>query len=141
MNKKLLIIPLVLVLAGALFFAFKGKTAGSGVKEIRVHLNDYSSSGQSGDAVLTEHDGKITVTLEMGGTKYGKPQPSHIHSGTCPRIGPIIYDLEDVVNDASTTELDTTLDKLLAKGEQININVHHSYDDFQTYTACGDLKK
>ena len=141
MSKKLLIVVFAVAVFGVFAFYLLRQTLGeSNPATMTVQMNDYSDSGQSGGATISESNSKVTVKLELSGTQYDKPQPAHIHSGGCPRIGPIVYQLEDVVGGVSTTVLDTTIADLLAKSDQLNVNVHHSYDDFKTYTSCGDIK-
>ena len=105
-----------------------------------INLNEYSDSGQSGTATLTSENGKLKVVLELSGYNSTVPQPAHIHTGRCPRIGPVVHTLTDVVDDRSETILDTTFEELIAQADELDINVHESYDNFKTYTSCGDLK-
>jgi hypothetical protein len=105
-----------------------------------ITLNEYSGSGQSGIATLTNTNGQLKVELILSGYESSVPQPAHIHTGNCPRIGPVLYDLTDVVDGQSITLIDTTYEKLISSNETLNVNVHKSYDDFKTYTSCGDLK-
>jgi hypothetical protein len=88
--------------------------------------------------------------------------PAHIHAGSCPEVGDVVFPLEDVAPvsaiDAvaatpeatsqavditgeglaeSTTEVEATLDDILAAEHAIN--VHASAEDIETYIACGDV--
>ena len=113
----------------------------STTESISIELSDYSGSGQSGTASLSEVDGKAVIEISVSGYDAQGPQPAHIHSGLCPRIGPVIHKLSDVIDGTSTTTLNIPLNDVLSSGDELNINVHASYDDFKTYTACGDLKQ
>ncbi len=92
--------------------------------------------------------------------------PAHIHSGTCDELGDVVFPLEDVTHggmmatpgagmDAmatpgaamagmmgevvaqSTTEVEASLDDILAAEHAIN--VHESAENIENYIACGDL--
>lgn len=64
-------------------------------------------------------------------------QPIHIHAGTCDDVGDIVYTLENVVRGHSETQIDAPITEILS-GERL-INIHRSFQDFPTYTACGEL--
>lgn len=110
----------------------------SDVTERTISLKEQNGSGELGSAVLTEKDGKVTVTLDMTGAPKDTPQPAHIHSGSCPDVGAVAYPLTNVVNGKSQTVLDTTFAKLDAK-EPLAINVHKSVAESSTYVSCGNL--
>jgi len=79
------------------------------------------------------------------------PRPSHIHSGDCDELGPIVQPLtslavpsddvggnpEAVVAEAAFSSIPQGLDELLADDHAIK--VHHSRERIETYLACGDL--
>ena len=103
-----------------------------------VRLDEQNDSGESGTAVLTEKDGKVTVSLNVTGGAPGVAQPAHIHVGSCPEVGAVAYPLTNVVGGKSETVLDVTLAQLA--GEQpLGINVHKSAAEAKVYVACGDL--
>jgi len=142
MNKGPLIATGIVVFAVAVYFLLsnnQGAMQGPEAESITVNLNQYSDSGQSGTARLTEHGGMLRVELNLSGYEAQSPQPAHIHTGLCPRIGPVIFALNDVVDGKSTTELETTLDDLLSSNEELNVNVHESKDNIAIYTSCGDV--
>lgn len=116
------------------------KTQTATPKQMVVALSEYSESGQSGTATLKEEGGMLIVNIDVSGYETQDPQPAHIHTGGCPRIGPVVFGLTDIVGGKSQTQLETTLDDLLASNEELNVNVHESYNNFKTYTACGDIK-
>ena len=140
MSKKWFTIVLILAtVAVAAFFIFRTNATMVSSK-IEIELLEYSDSGQSGTATLTDEDGKLKVILDLSGYGADNPQPAHIHTGNCSRIGPVVYALNDVVNNYSETELSTDLDTLLTGNETLSVNTHASYDDYATYTSCGDIK-
>ena len=87
------------------------------------------------------------------------PRPVHIHAGTCEELGDVVYPLTNLtgattlpgtpeaspvaegVPDApvyeSITEVDASLEDLLASEHAIN--VHASEENIQTYIACGNI--
>jgi hypothetical protein len=105
-----------------------------------VGLFEQSDMGQSGQAIITANeDGMAVVTLSMTGGGFTEPQPAHIHSGSCPEPGPVVYPLTDVMGGLSETTLSVSYDELMMAEEAMAINVHKSYDEVSVYTACGDL--
>ena len=141
--KLLLAVGLVVVVTIAYLIVSSGQDSPAPPTEsmeTTITLNEYSESGQSGVATLIERNGMMEVTLELSGYETEVAQPAHIHSGNCPRIGPVIFELNDVVANQSTTVLETTLNELMSGNDTLNLNVHESYDNFSTYTACGDMK-
>ena len=112
------------------------------------------------------------ITLAGGGSgvaAQATPQtgsavahPAHIHAGSCPEVGDVVFPLEELTSsDAvgavmaspplasgavdltgevvseSTTEVEATLDDILAAEQAIN--VHASAEEIQTSIACGDV--
>jgi hypothetical protein len=60
----------------------------------------------------------------------------HIHTGDCRQtLGPVVTALEAAIRGESTTLLDKPLSEVLKGG--LVINVHESFTDFKTSTACG----
>jgi hypothetical protein len=104
--------------------------------------------------------GVAAVAQEGTPTADGPVLPAHVHAGTCDDIGDVVFPLEDVQlapveeygatppaqpamvhADAvvtSVTELEVTIDELLA-GEHV-INIHASADDMGTFVACGQIE-
>jgi uncharacterized cupredoxin-like copper-binding protein len=79
------------------------------------------------------------------------PRPSHIHTGDCDELGPVIQPLtsltvpvgavsgnsDAVIAEAAFTNIPQSLDQLLADDHALK--VHLSKDQIQTYLACGDI--
>jgi hypothetical protein len=101
-------------------------------------LDEQNDSGQSGTAVLLEVGSQLQVTLTLT-NPVTTPEPAHIHAGSCPNPGAIVFPLTNVVNGTSVTVLDTNLAALEAMGA-LAINVHKSAAEAQIYFACGDLE-
>jgi hypothetical protein len=95
-----------------------------------------------------------------------EPHPAHIHAGSCPEVGDVVFPLTDVAHmDAmgmpmasvetpatpmagmegvemgdiavSTSVVDASLEDILAAEHAIN--VHLSADEIDTYIACGAI--
>jgi hypothetical protein len=91
----------------------------------------------------------------------GAAHPAHIHSGTCPDVGDVVFPLSHVtapggdalaspdaadivatpeadgVTLVSTTTVDASLDDILAAEHAIN--VHQSDEQMSVYIACRDI--
>jgi hypothetical protein len=103
-----------------------------------VKMSAMNGSGESGTATLTPSGSKTIVVIKLAGGSSVE-QPAHFHTGTCDKYEPRpLYGLNDVVKGASTSTVNVPIDKLTA-GDLI-INVHKSYDDIATQTACGVAK-
>ena len=102
-------------------------------------LSENSNSGENGTATLKEVDGKVVVSVELTGQPEGTIQPMHIHKGSCPGVGDVLYPLTNAVMGKSETTLEVTMDALLAQAP-IAINVHKSTTQPTIYFSCGDIK-
>jgi len=110
----------------------------SPARAVSIKLGEQNDSGETGTAMLTETNGKVTVRITMTGAPAGVDQPAHIHTGACPGVGDVKYPLTNLKNGQSTTTLNTTLSQLQTQ-LPLGINVHKSTTDTKTYVACGDL--
>lgn len=156
MNKIWIVVIIVVIAAAGAYYLFMNNksqapgtentttetntvtTSYKNITERTISLAQQNSSGESGSAVLSEKDGKVTVTLDMTGFPADVPQPAHIHAGSCPDVGAVSYPLTNVVNGKSVTVLDTTFAKLDAK-EPLAVNVHKSVAESKVYVSCGNL--
>jgi hypothetical protein len=106
------------------------------VRSLTIPLNELSSSGMSGEAVLTETDSGTNVSLMVDGASGD--HPVHIHLGTCAVLGEVSAALTDIdANGESMTDVQLTIDELL-DGEYA-INAHESVENIANYVACGDI--
>jgi hypothetical protein len=106
---------------------------------ITIDVGELNDSGVSGTATLTDNgDGTTTVDIQVDGATGD--HPAHIHEGTCDDLDPNpIYPLTNVDADGvSSTDVDVSLEDLLASPHAIN--VHLSADNIATYVACGNIE-
>jgi len=96
-----------------------------------------NGSGQNGTVLLEEVGSQVRVTISLT-SPVATAEPAHIHTGSCPTPGAVIYPLENVENGMSVTMLDTSLASLQAQ-MPLAVNVHKSANEAGTYYACGDL--
>lgn len=101
-------------------------------------LNELADSGENGSATVKEVDGKVVVSVELTGQPEESIQPMHIHQGSCPGVGTVLYPLTNAVMGRSETILEVTMDELLTQSP-IAINVHKSTTQPQIYFSCGDI--
>ncbi|MCH7951570.1 hypothetical protein IH980_02430 [Patescibacteria group bacterium] len=144
-KKFLFVVGAALVLAGCLHAASPGTTTtttapedGAMLEKMVVELSEVNDSGQSGTATIEEVDGKVMVMLALEGPASAVPQPAHIHDGSCPGIGSVVYPLTNVVDGASETTLDIDMETL-ESGKPLAVNVHKSAEEIAVFTSCGDL--
>jgi hypothetical protein len=65
--------------------------------------------------------------------------PAHIHPGTCAELVPQPrYPLANVVSGHSSTEVNASLEQLLAG--DVALNLHASNQEMGLYTACVELR-
>lgn len=130
---------------------------------ITVPLMMQNNSGLKGYAMISDNaDGKAVVRIKMmmqpnpmmmkstdgekkeeGMMRMGNmgtsTYPAHIHTGTCPTPGAVVYPLTSITAGMSETVLGTSTKSLIG-GFPLAINVHKSSTDLAAYVACGDLK-
>lgn len=108
----------------------------SEVSSLGIAVLEQNASNTRGGASLIENGEQTIVTLTMQ-TDSDLAMPAHIHKGTCPNPGEVVYPLEPVVNGTSTTTIDATIEELVAS--PMAVNVHKSADEANVYVACGDI--
>ena len=104
--------------------------------EIKLYLQPLTGVGQTGFATLISSGAQTKLDIDLS-PPYDVAQPIHIHSGSCSDIGTVIEPLENVIRGRSATVVDRPLESLTTEG--MLINVHASFDDFGTSTACVEL--
>ncbi len=103
--------------------------------EARIWLVAPKGSYQTGWATMWEESGSLFVDISVSPPE-AVAQPAHIHRGHCDMLGVIDHRLENVIGGKSLTELPGVTVADLATGD-IAINLHLSFADFSTFTACG----
>lgn len=106
--------------------------------ETTVKLSEENNSGEMGEAILKEENGKTTVTVSLTGFTQGVSQPAHIHIGSCPGVEAIKYPLANVIDGSSITVLNVALAEI-KQNLPLAINIHKSAQEITNYTACGEL--
>ena len=104
-------------------------------QSVTINLTAQNDSGQTGTAVLTP-DGagtKVVITL----SNAPGPHPAHIHSGSCPTPGAVVFPLTSVTNGRSETTVAASIGDILRAPHAIN--VHKSPQEIPVYTACGNV--
>ena len=150
-DNNLLILCLVTTIMVASYLLFKGTTGN--IQDLRgssyipstkipvsnvVELIEQNNSGEYGNAVLTESNGKTHVHVEIKNTPRGVSQPAHIHVGTCIDLGAVKYPLTNLVNGFSDTVINVSLADLSKQGS-LALNVHQSIANSGRYVSCGNL--
>jgi hypothetical protein len=101
-----------------------------------IHLSPTDGEGQTGMATLSSDSSTTTVEITVE-PPTAEAQPIHIHTGVCTDVGAVLHALQNVVKGTSTTIIDSPLSEIVKNGALVN--VHASYTDASTYTACGQL--
>ena len=99
-----------------------------------LNLNEIN---QFGKATLVEKDGQVEVTIDVNKVDGLNNQPAHIHAGSCPDVGDIIFPLNDVVDGRSVTLINATIDQL--RESPMAVNVHKSAEEISVSTSCGNI--
>lgn len=104
-----------------------------------LELTSQNNSGVTGMATITDvGGGQMKAEIRATGAGAG-PQPAHIHEGTCGQLNPAPkFALAPVVNGASTSEVSSSLQALVATPHAIHL--HKSPDELPVYVACADIK-
>lgn len=126
---------ILVVVAGAAYYFVVMKGG-----PMTVTLAEQNSSKEMGTAVLKEVNGNTEVTVTMKGQPAGVAQPAHIHKGSCPAVGDVLYPLTSPKDGAaSVTVLKETTIADLKTHPALAINVHKSAAESNVYVACGNL--
>ncbi|HXM19160.1 MAG TPA: hypothetical protein VN934_10205 [Candidatus Tumulicola sp.] len=136
MKKLIALVALVAVAAWA-SIALAGPMMSSG-KTMNVKIAAQNDSYETGKATLTAAGAKTKVVISIKGEPAGASQPAHIHTGTCAKLGGVVYPLTNVVGGTSTTWVNASLSTIKSKGTAINL--HQSAKNLAKYVACGQFK-
>lgn len=137
MKKGIWIIILIIVIVLVWWMMRDNK----GMSTTTIPLAALGSNGVSGTATLSYADmeSPVTVTIDLPDAVAGGNHPAHIHQGSCPTPGTVVYPLENVQNGTSETLLtNASMNDILAS-LPLAINVHLSPDELNTYLSCGNV--
>jgi LPXTG-motif cell wall-anchored protein len=104
-------------------------------QSVTINLSAQNDSGQTGTAVLAP-DGagtKVVVTL----SNAPGPHPAHIHAGSCPTPGAVVFPLTSVTDGRSETTVAASIADILRAPHAVNI--HKSPQEIPVYTSCGNV--
>jgi hypothetical protein len=104
-------------------------------QSITINLTAQNDSGQNGTAVLTPDGAGTKVVISLSNAPG--PHPAHIHTGSCPTPGAVVFPLTSVMDGKSETTVAATIADILK--EPHAINVHKSPQEIPVYTSCGNL--
>jgi len=104
-------------------------------QSVTIVMSAVNGSGQAGTAVLTAEGNNTKVVLTLGNAPG--PHPAHIHAGSCPAPGSLMFPLATVVNGRSETTIAAPLEGILRI--MLFVEVHKSPVEIQASTSCGDI--
>ncbi len=137
--RRSIVQPRVLFVAATIFFAVACQTA-SAESALSTTISPLPGYSAHGTATLraTPSGNQFMITVAMQGLSPGA-HPEHIHAGTCPKSGAIVYSLPTLHagsdgTASATATIDATLSSI-ADGKH-SVNVHQP--DL-TPVACGTI--
>jgi hypothetical protein len=104
-------------------------------QSVTIVLSPQNDSGQTGTAVLTSEGATTKVVISLSNAPG--PHPAHIHTGSCPTPGAVVFPLTSVTNGRSETVVAASLSDILRAPHAIN--VHKSPQEIPVYTSCGNV--
>jgi hypothetical protein len=133
-------LALAWVLAGTVAGCGSGSDdQAGGDAALTVELAEQNGSGQAGTATFTLRDGGGTrILLELTNPPL-KPQPAHVHDGSCDDLGDPVVALANVVGGRSETDTDLSLDEL--EGDGLVIHAHKSESEYDVSVACAPVER
>lgn len=114
-----------------------GGTVAQG-SEITVKLVDWSETGVTGTAVLTDQGNTSRVVVSIDGPGVVGGHELHIHNGTCGNPGTATYTLNPIdANGNSTSTINLSVAQL-TRGNYF-INVHPDEENWDAWMVCGNI--
>ncbi|MCC7367305.1 MAG: hypothetical protein IT306_02720 [Chloroflexi bacterium] len=104
-------------------------------QSVTINLTAQNNSGVAGTAVLTPDGAGTKVVLTLSNAPG--PHPAHIHAGSCPTVGAVVFPLTSVTNGKSETTVAASIADILRAPHAIN--VHKSPQEISAYVSCGNL--
>ena len=127
----------VALVAAVLLVAGSGNSVSAQDQSVTVTMGPGRDGSQTGTATLTAQGSQTQVVLNIQSGPAGVEQPVHIHSGSCPGVGAVVFPLTNVVNGTSTTVVNATLDSLRTGGYSINAHQDGTQAGLGVYVSCG----
>jgi hypothetical protein len=125
--------------------AAAGALVGCGPHSVRITMKSDNNSGQAGFAVLTDQGSKTRVEVDILESLVADGQPSHVHTGSCGEIGPIVAPLQPIMSSGKGDKraraeavINMKLDDLLKAPHAINV---HDPIDLSLYVSCGEIRE
>ncbi len=137
----LVVMALALAVSNVAYADDHGSDTGDGGrKAAHAHLEAVGGSGVTGTAHLKDMgDGTTHVVIELEGFEQDVAMPAHLHTGTRDEYDPKPkYPLENVVNGASESTVDASLDEIVS--EDFIVAVHESEENIQNVVATGEVE-
>src|SRR5215210_5150344 len=88
-------------------------------QSITIVLAPQNNSGQTGTAVLTSEGSDTRVVVSL--SNAAGPHPAHIHTGSCPDPGAVVFPLTSVTDGRSETVVSTSIADILNAPHAINV--------------------
>lgn len=105
---------------------------------LNVNLVDWSDTGITGVAVLTEDGSATNVQVNLTGEGITGGHELHIHNGTCASPGTATYTLNPIdASGNSTSTVNLSIDQLTT-GNYF-INVHPDEANWDAWMVCGNI--
>jgi LPXTG-motif cell wall-anchored protein len=104
-------------------------------QSVTINLSPQNDSGQTGTAVLTPDGAGTKVVLTLANAPG--PHPAHIHTGSCPTPGAVVFPLTSVTDGKSETTVAASIADIMKAPHAINI--HKSPQEIPVYTSCGNV--
>jgi len=104
-------------------------------QSVTINLTAQNNSGVTGTAVLTPDGSGTKVVLSLANAPG--PHPAHIHAGSCPTPGAVVFPLTSVTNGKSETTVGASIADIMKAPHAIN--VHKSPQEIPVYVSCGNI--
>ncbi|MCA9834240.1 MAG: CHRD domain-containing protein [Thermomicrobiales bacterium] len=105
---------------------------------LTVDLQDWSDTGVTGTAILTDNGTSTTVSIQLDGDAVTGGHTVHIHNGTCASPGSATYTLTPIGTDGSSVSTVNLKLATLTNGAYF-INVHPDEEHWEEWMVCGNI--
>ncbi|MCH8815528.1 MAG: CHRD domain-containing protein [Chloroflexi bacterium] len=139
----LILVPVLAIVVVSVLVSSDGSASAQSLVTVTMGPTIGPDGGgeQSGTATLTAMGSQTEVVISIDTSPNGAivEQPAHVHAGACGAgsLADVAYPLTNVVDGASTTVIDATLESLQSGG--FAINVHRDGEQIGAYVSCGEI--